>query len=177
MKKAILILLLGVFLILGACTQPAGEQSQVEVTVSEAPVKVEFKDFGPEPFVFNIDEYTVQNETFRSTIWTGTYMQLTVMSIPVGGDIGEEIHTDIDQFLRVESGSGIMYMGDEKGVYDFEQRVEDDFAIFIPAGKWHNLINDSDEPLKLYSIYSPVEHPHSTVHQTQKEGIEAHANH
>ena len=58
---------------------------------------------------------------------------------------------------------------------DFEARVEHDFAIFIPAGKWHNLVNDSDEALKVYSIYSPSEHPHSTVHQTQAEGIEAHA--
>ena len=82
-------------------------------------------------------------------------MQMTVMSIPAGGDIGLEMHPDIDQFLRVEAGTGIMMMGDTEDNLDFEARVEHDFAIFIPAGKWHNLMNDSDEPLKVYSIYAP----------------------
>ncbi len=172
MKRTILFLFLGVFIFFAACTQPSAEQSQSEVTATE----VEFKDFGPEPFVLNIEDYTVQNENYRTAIWTGEYLQMTVMSIPVGGDIGEEVHPDIDQFLRIEAGSGIMYMGDEEGVFNFEERVEHDFAIFIPAGKWHNLVNDSDEPLKLYSIYAPAEHPHSTVHKTQQEGIEAHAH-
>ena len=68
----------------------------------------------------------------------------------------------------------IIYMGDEEGNFNFQERVEDDFAIFIPAGKWHNLVNDSDTPLKIYSIYAPAEHPHSTVHATKEEGIAAH---
>src|SRR5690554_323035 len=174
MKKTVLFLFLGTFFYLAACTQPTVEQKQPEVIPSYVASEVEFRDFGPEPFVFNIEDYTVQNETYRTSIWTGTYMQLTVMSIPAGSDIGEEMHPDIDQFLRVEAGSGIMYMGDEEGVFNFEERVENDFAIFIPAGKWHNLVNDSDKPLKVYSIYSPVEHPHSTVHQTQQESIAAH---
>ena len=174
MKKTTLFLFLGTFLYLAACTQPAGNQNQSETTVTEVTSEVEFKDFGPDPFVFNIEDYTVQNETYRTSICTGTYMQMTVMSIPAGGDIGEEMHPDIDQFLRVEAGSGIIYMGDEEGIFNFEERVEHDFAIFIPAGKWHNLVNDSNEPLKVYSIYSPVEHPHSTVHKTQEEGIAAH---
>ena len=78
--------------------------------------------------------------------------------------------------VRRKNGDGfiLVYMGDEEDNMDFEARVEHDFAVFIPAGKWHNLINDSDEPLKVYSIYSPVEHPHSTIHQTQAEGIAAH---
>ena len=101
-------------------------------------------------------------------------MQMTVMSIPAGEDIGMEMHPDIDQFLRVEAGTGIMLMGDAEDNLDFEARVEHDFAVFIPAGKWHNLVNDSDEPLKVYSIYAPSEHPHGTVHQTQAEGIAAH---
>ena len=63
-------------------------------------------------------------------------------------------------------------MGDSEDNLDFQQRVEDDFAIFIPAWKWHNLLNDSDEPLKLYSIYTPLEHKHGTVHETREEGIE-----
>lgn len=156
-----------------AFTQPTQNNQTIEST-PEATAQVEFKDFGPEPFVFDIEAYTTQNETYRTSIWTGTYMQMTVMSIPAGGDIGAEMHSDIDQFLRVEAGSGVVVMGDEEDNMDFEARVEHDFAVFIPAGKWHNLINDSDEPLKVYSIYSPVEHPHSTIHQTQAEGIAAH---
>ena len=99
-------------------------------------------------------------------------MQMTVMTLQPGEDIGLELHTKTDQFLRVEQGSGIVMMGDAEDNLDFQQRVEDDFAIFIPSGKWHNLLNDSDEPLKLYSIYTPVEHPHGTVHETREEGIE-----
>jgi mannose-6-phosphate isomerase-like protein (cupin superfamily) len=122
--------------------------------------------------VIDIEQYTLQNETFRTAVWTGSLMQMTVMTLQPGEDIGLELHTTIDQFLRVEQGSGIMMMGDTEENLDFQERVEDDFAIFIPAGKWHNLLNDSDEPLKLYSIYAPVEHPHGTVHETREEGIE-----
>ena len=122
--------------------------------------------------MIDIEQYTLQNETFRTAVWTGSLMQMTVMTLQPGEDIGLELHTTIDQFLRVEQGSGIMMMGDTEENLDFQERVEDDFAIFIPAGKWHNLLNDSDEPLKLYSIYAPVEHPHGTVHETREEGIE-----
>lgn len=161
-------------LFLSACTGTTSEQDQTVEITSEETIHVEFKDFGPEPFVFDIEAYTTQNDTYRTSIWTGQYMQMTVMSIPAGGDIGLEMHPDIDQFLRVEAGEGIMLMGDEEDNLDFEARVEHDYAVFIPAGKWHNLVNDSDEPLKVYSIYAPSEHPHSTVHQTQAEGIAAH---
>ncbi len=183
MKEKVFILLIGSVLTF-SCTQSAERSEERKLgaetiadAISETRVDVDFKDFGPEPFVFNIEEYTTQNETYRTSIWTGEYMQMTVMSIPAGGDIGEEMHPDIDQFLRVEAGSGIMQMGDEEGVFNFEERVEHDFAVFIPAGKWHNLINDSDEPLKVYSIYAPGEHPRNTVHQTQEEGIAAHEAH
>ena len=174
MKKTALITVATALMFMIACTQKT-DQSQTLETTHETTVQVDFKDFGPEPFVFDIEAYTTQNETYRTSIWTGTNMQMTVMSIPAGGDIGLEMHPDIDQFLRVEAGSGIVMMGDEEDDLDYEARVEHDFAIFIPAGKWHNLVNDSDEALKVYSIYSPSEHPHSTVHQTQAEGIEAHA--
>ena len=175
MKKKTLFTAIIASLFFVACTQTADKNQTVETTPEATAEQVEFKDFGPEPFVFDIEAYTTQNETYRTSIWTGTYMQMTVMSIPAGGDIGAEMHPDIDQFLRVEAGEGIVYMGDEEDNMDFEARVEHDFAVFIPAGKWHNLVNDTDEPLKVYSIYSPVEHPHSTIHQTQAEGIEAHA--
>src|SRR5690554_581032 len=100
-----------------ACTQPTQNNQTIESTL-EATAQVEFKDFGPEPFVFDIEAYTTQNETYRTSIWTGTYMQMTVMSIPAGGDIGAEMHSDIDQFLRVEAGTGVVVMGDEEDNMD-----------------------------------------------------------
>ncbi|HZH87958.1 MAG TPA: cupin domain-containing protein [Chitinophagaceae bacterium] len=142
---------------------------------------LEYRDFGNDPFVFKIEDYTKQNETYRTALWTGEYMQLTVMNILPGEDIGLEVHNDHDQFIRVEEGEGIVLMGDTEDDLSFERKVEDDFAIMIPAGKWHNVVNNSDEPLKLYSIYAPREHPHGAVHETREEGIAAeeaaHDNH
>lgn len=135
------------------------------------------KDFGPNPYVINIEEETLKNENYRTTLWTGSHLQLTVMNILPGEDIGLEMHSDVDQFLRIEEGEAFVQMGDSEDNLDFEAVAEDDFAVFIPAGKWHNLTNKSDEPLKVYSIYAPVEHPHGTVHKTHKEAMEADHDH
>ena len=113
MKKTALITVATALMFMIACTQKT-DQSQTLETTHETTVQVDFKDFGPEPFVFDIEAYTTQNETYRTSIWTGTNMQMTVMSIPAGGDIGLEMHPDIDQFLRLEAGSGIVMMGDEE---------------------------------------------------------------
>ncbi|HOJ78624.1 MAG TPA: cupin domain-containing protein [Bacillota bacterium] len=120
-------------------------------------------DYGTQPLVINIEEATEQNNNFRTTIWTGNYLQLTLMSINVGEDIGLEIHPDHDQFIRIEQGQGLVLMGDRRDYLDFQRYVYDDDAILIPAGKWHNLINIGNEPLKLYSIYAPPEHPFGTI--------------
>jgi mannose-6-phosphate isomerase-like protein (cupin superfamily) len=128
---------------------------------------IELKDYGPEPLVVNIEEVTKQNTAFRTALWTGSHFQLTLMSINVGEDIGLEIHPDTDQFIRIEEGQGLVMMGDSKDMLDFQQRVYDDFAFIIPAGKWHNLINTGNKPLKLYSIYAPPQHPFGTVHATK----------
>ncbi len=132
------------------------------------------KDYGPKPFVVNIEEATKQNNNFRIALWTGSYLQLTLMSINVGEDIGLEIHTNLDQFIRIEEGQGLVKMGDRKDSLDFERKVYDDFAIIIPAGKWHNLINTGNTPLKLYSIYAPPQHPFGTIHKTKKDAEENH---
>ncbi len=132
-----------------------------------------FKDYGPEPFVVNIDEATKENNTFRTALWTGDHLQLTLMSIKPGEDVGLEVHPDLDQFIRIEEGQGLVKMGDSKDKLDFEEIVYDDFAIIIPAGKWHNLINTGYKPLKLYSIYAPPQHPYGTVHETKKDAEEA----
>ncbi|WP_422717872.1 cupin domain-containing protein [Gottschalkia purinilytica] len=135
---------------------------------------IKLKDYGPKPFVVNIEEATKQNNTFRTALWTGKYLQLTLMSINVGEDIGLEIHNDLDQFIRIEEGQGIVKMGDRKDKLDFQKRVYDDYAIIIPAGKWHNLINTGRKPLKLYSIYAPPAHPHGTVHKTKEDAEDHH---
>lgn len=127
------------------------------------------RDYGPEPFVINIEEAAKQNNYFRLALWTGRYLQLTLMSIRVGGDVGLEMHPDVDQFIRVEEGQGFVMMGGRKDWLDFRCPVADDDVILIPAGKWHNLINTGGIPLKLYSIYAPPEHPHGTIHETQED--------
>lgn len=123
-------------------------------------------DYGPKPFVVNVEEDTVSNENFRTTRWTGKHLQMTLMSIPPGGEVGLEKHGHIDQFLRIEQGVALVVMGEEKDDLAFEETVEDDWAIFIPADTWHNVINVGDVDLKMYSIYSPSEHPHGTIHPT-----------
>lgn len=127
----------------------------------------EAMDFGPKPFVVDIKKATQHNNTFRTVLWTGEHLQLTLMSIPVGEDIGLEIHPKVDQFLRIEEGCGMVLMGDNKDRLYFRQLAYDDDAVFVPAGTWHNIINTGNIPLKLYSIYAPPNHPHGAVHQTK----------
>ncbi|MCS4535101.1 cupin domain-containing protein [Corynebacterium sp. HS2168-gen11] len=126
-------------------------------------------DFGPNPYILDIEEKTLENPHFRETVWTGQYLQMTVMTIPAGGEIGAEIHDDHDQFLRIESGKGHVMIGASETELDIDQVVEDDWAVFIPAGKWHNVVNESDEPLKLYSLYAAPDHVHGTIHPTKED--------
>jgi mannose-6-phosphate isomerase-like protein (cupin superfamily) len=128
---------------------------------------INLKDYGPQPYVVNIEQATTQNNTYRTALWTGCHLQVTLMSINVGEDIGLEIHPKVDQFIRIEEGQALVQMGTSKDNLDYEEKVYDDFAIMIPAGKWHNVINIGNEPLKLYAIYAPPEHPRDTVHETK----------
>ncbi len=126
-------------------------------------------DFGPGPFVLDIEEATLENTNYRTTKWTGPNLQMTLMSIPVGGDIGLEVHPENDQFLRLEQGKGRCQMGPSEDDLSFDEVVEDDWAIFVPAGTWHNVTNIGDVPLKLYAIYSPKDHIPGTVHETKAD--------
>ncbi|GAA2699290.1 cupin domain-containing protein [Cytobacillus oceanisediminis] len=129
------------------------------------------KDYGSNPFVININEAAKQNNTYRTALWTGDHLQVTLMSLNVGEDIGLEIHPDVDQFLRVEQGQGIVQMGKSKDNLSFQWRIFDDSAIMIPAGMWHNVTNTGNMPLKLYSIYAPPNHPFGTVHKTKADAM------
>lgn len=131
------------------------------------------RDQGPNPYVVDIEEAAERNVFFRNTLWTGQHLQVTLMSIRPGEDIGLEMHPNVDQFLRVEDGEGLVRMGTTREQLDFQRRVEDGSAIMIPAGTWHNVTNIGDEALKLYSIYAPPEHPHGTVHRTKAEAMAA----
>lgn len=123
-------------------------------------------DFGRKPYVEDIKKLTIDNENFRTAIWTGQQLQVTVMSIPVGGEVGLEVHKNIDQFLRIEEGDGLVLMGPDEDNLIFEQQAQTDYAIMVPAGMFHNVINTGSKPLKIYSIYAPSEHPYGTIHKT-----------
>lgn len=174
MKRHLLPALCVAALAATACCPQTPKPETAPETTKQAVV---LKDYGAEPTVLNIEEYTLSNENFRTVLWTGGNLQVTVMSIPVGGDIGLEQHMNIDQFLRIESGTGEVVMGDSKDKLDFVCAASDDDAIFVPAGKWHNIVNKGDKPLKIYSIYAPIEHPHGTVHRTRQESEAAEHEH
>lgn len=130
------------------------------------------KDHGPNPFVIDIKKASHHNNTFRTALWTGEHLQLTMMEIQPGDDIGLEIHPDTDQFFYITEGQGIALMGDTKDFMWFRQPVYDDHAIFVPAGVWHNVVNTGRNPLKLISIYAPPHHPFGTVHETKVDAID-----
>ena len=125
------------------------------------------KDVGAKPALIPIHNEAMCNHNFRTTIWTGENLQVTVMSIPVGGEIGLEMHDDLDQFIKIESGCANVYMGDTKKNVTCMGKVNANYAIVIPAGTWHNLINACSCPLKVYSVYAPPQHPVGTVHKTK----------
>lgn len=108
-------------------------------------------------YVANIEATTLQNENFRHVIYTGKFSQLVLMSIAGNGEIGEEVH-DVDQFFRIESGTGSVVID---GV---SHDISDGTAIVVPAGARHNVINTSDLPLKLYTLYAPPHHKDGTIH-------------
>ena len=120
-------------------------------------------------WVGDIEAATLDNATFRTVLFTGAHTQLTVMAIPAGEEIGWEAHGHLDQFLRIEQGEGRLDLGPDEGTVSEKHPVADDFGIIIPAGTWHNVVNTGSEVLKLYSLYSPPEHPDGTVHQTKAD--------
>lgn len=119
-------------------------------------------------FIANIEAQTLENTNFRKVLYTGEYLQLVVMSLAPGEDIGQEVHERNDQFIRIESGSGIAHIN------GIETPITDDDAIIIPAGAEHNIINTSDIPMRLYTIYGPAEHRDSITHETRAIAEERH---
>jgi mannose-6-phosphate isomerase-like protein (cupin superfamily) len=124
-------------------------------------------------WVGDIERTTLENETFRTVVHTGEHVQLTVMRLAPGEDIGREVHPHLDQFLRIESGSGRVEFGRNQDEVEETHNVSDDWAIIVPAGVWHNVVNAGNEDLKLYSLYAPPEHPAGTVHKTRADAAAA----
>ena len=133
----------------------------------------EVRDYGGEPFIWNIHHATERNKNFRTTLWTGRDMQLTLMSIPVRGEVGVERHDDVDQFIRMESGRAKVYIGSCRNDLKEMGYVDGNYAILIPAGTWHNIVNVGSRPLKLYSLYAPPKHPFGTIHSTKEDAERA----
>jgi mannose-6-phosphate isomerase-like protein (cupin superfamily) len=127
---------------------------------------VTIKDIGPQPQSFDLESATLANTDYRAVAWSGKYLQLTLMSIPVGDDIGLEAHPETDQFLRLDAGRGRVQMGPAQDQLDFDQEVGDGWAILVPAGTWHNVTNIGDEPLQVYAVYAPVHHAAGKVQAT-----------
>lgn len=127
------------------------------------------KDHGPAPFAAPVMGAACRNQTFRTAFWTGNHLQMTLMSIPVEDEIGLEMHSDTDQFIRVESGRALVGIGTCKEKLDFRYCLNTGDGVFVPAGAWHNICNQGDCPLKLSSIYAPPHHPKGTVHCTKSE--------
>ena len=115
----------------------------------------------------DIEKATKENERYRKVLYTSNYMQLVVMSLRAGEEIGEEVH-GLDQFIRIEQGTATVTLNGEA------QQVEDDWVVVIPAGVAHNVRNTGSEPLKLYSLYAPPEHKEGTIHETKADEQEEH---
>jgi mannose-6-phosphate isomerase-like protein (cupin superfamily) len=124
-------------------------------------------------WIGDIEQATVENTTFRTVVFTGEHTQLTVMSLATGEDIGREVHEDRDQFLRIEAGQVRVELGETEERIDETHDVRADWAVIVPAGVWHNVVNTGDVDVKLYSLYSPPEHADGTVHRTKAEALAA----
>ena len=122
---------------------------------------------GEQSNIINIRNETLCNQNFRKEIWTGAGLQITVMSIPVGGEIGLELHDNLDQFIKVESGCADVYMGQSKQCVKFIGKINSNYGVVVPSGTWHNILNVGGCPLKVYSVYAPPKHPIGTLHKTK----------
>jgi mannose-6-phosphate isomerase-like protein (cupin superfamily) len=121
-------------------------------------------------YIDDIERATLDNADFRRVLYTSKNLQLVLMTLPPGCDIGEEVHEHIDQFFRIEEGEG------EIRIDGAAHRIADDFAVIVPAGARHNVINTGSAPLKLYTLYGPPEHKDGTVHKTKEQAEADHAD-
>lgn len=127
------------------------------------------EDIGPQPQTFDLEKVTRENTNYRSVAWSGRYLQVTLMSIPVGSDIGLEMHPETDQFLRLDAGRGRVQIGSARDELTFEKEVSDGWCILVPAGSWHNVTNIGEEPMQVYAVYAPAHHKPGKIHKTASD--------
>lgn len=132
---------------------------------------MEIKDFGGKVHVMNVKDIAKENETFRTAIWTGTKLQMTVMTIAAGVEMGIEVHNTEDQIYRIEKGEGRFESGATKENLDNSVNFEKGDSIFVPAGEWHNIINTGAKAIKMSSVYGPAHHAFGTVHATAADDV------
>ena len=131
-------------------------------------------DYGGQPFIVNINQFAKMNNSFRTALWTGDWLQVTIMSIPVGEDIGIEMHPDTDQLIKIEDGYARIMTGKSENALNYQKTVSAGYAVIIPAGTWHNVINTGKRPLKVSSVYAPPHHPFGTVQRTKCDAEKEH---
>lgn len=152
---------------LSADDERGAESGDAREKVQRQSARIE--DIGPRPQSFDLEQATVANENYRTVVWSGRYLQVTLMSIPVGSDIGLELHAETDQFLRLDAGKGRVQMGPSKDELTFDKEVSDGWCVLVPAGTWHNITNVGDEPMQVYAIYAPVHHKAGKIHRTAED--------
>jgi mannose-6-phosphate isomerase-like protein (cupin superfamily) len=172
MRKILIIILIVLFvgfgiiifsIVIGFDEEPGREIPEDE------PSEEQLEDLGKNPWVLNIEQATLANRNYRIARWSGEYMQMVLMSLKPGEVIDLEVHEDHDQFIRIEQGTARVRMGKSADELTFEENVSDDWAIFIPAGYWHEVSNTGTDILQLYTIYAPSEHPAGTIHGTYED--------
>ena len=157
-----------VLVMLVSCTESPESRPQSEPQPN--PVQAPDADIGSagdakKGFVADIEELTTENTNFRQVLYTGGHLQLVLMSLEPGEEIGEEVHSGIDQFIRVEQGQGQAIINGTR------HDIEDDDAVVVPAGARHNVVNTGDGPLRLYTVYGPPEHRDGVVRATRPEAL------
>jgi mannose-6-phosphate isomerase-like protein (cupin superfamily) len=125
-------------------------------------------------WVDDVERATLDNDTFRTVLFTGQHLQLTVMRLAPGEDVGLEVHPQHDQFVRLEAGTARLDLGLDRDEVAESRKLGPDWACIIPAGVWHNIVNVGADDVKLYSLYAPPEHPPGTVHRTRRDSDAAH---
>lgn len=162
-------------IILGSCIAFASCESKATTSITQDGVSGQSGiDEGAQPWALNIEEATIENNNYRIAKWTGNSLQMVLMSLKPGEMIDLEIHTDIDQFIRIEQGEAEVMMGKTAENLTYRQKVSDDWAVFIPAGYYHQIENVGTQNLKVYTIYAPAEHPKGTLNKTYEDARKYH---
>jgi mannose-6-phosphate isomerase-like protein (cupin superfamily) len=172
---ATIVIMVMTFFLTGCNNQPAQDEEKSDP--QKAKIQSDVEDMGKKPWVLDIEEVTIDNEHYRLANWTGENIQLVLMSLNPGEEINLEMHSDRDQFIRIEQGEARVRMGKTEDKLSFNKTVSDDWAILVTGGYWHHIENIGDTELKLYSIYGPPEHEKGTLHPTYEDAEEHHHHH